>query len=307
MQLPYFLKYQYFKLFCMSLSPEVINRPKVNIQAMTDVGRCRAHNEDNFIVCPDLSQKRWCLTDHPAELTSNGCLLVVADGMGGANAGELASAIAVETIRNRFDALELAESLEEEQIQHYLQEAIMEAHHAIVAAAAENTSSAGMGTTIVVAWVFPQKVVMAWVGDSRGYRYNKPEGLKLLTSDHSLVWDLVKAGKLTPEEADVHPDNNIITQSLGAPDRPPKPDFITCALAPGDRLLLCSDGLNNMLSHKTIEQILAKSIPLADAGNKLIQYANEEGGDDNITVLSLEVLEKPSKKNFFNLFGLLSV
>ncbi|AHM61120.1 protein phosphatase 2C [Flammeovirgaceae bacterium 311] len=274
---------------------------------MTDVGRRRAHNEDNFIVCPDLSQKRWCLTDHPSELTSKGCLLVVADGMGGANAGEVASAIAVETIRNRFDALEIEEHLEEEQIKHYLEEAIMEAHQAIVAASVEDPSTAGMGTTVVVAWVFPQKAVIAWVGDSRGYRFSKPEGLILLTSDHSLVWELVKAGKLTADEADVHPNNNIITQSLGGPDRPPKPDFATCALGPGDRMLLCSDGLNNMLSHKAIEQILAKDTALADAGRKLIEYANEEGGDDNITVLALEVLEKPAKKNFFNLFGLLSV
>ncbi|WP_225000317.1 Stp1/IreP family PP2C-type Ser/Thr phosphatase [Cesiribacter sp. SM1] len=291
----------------MSLPPEVVFRSSVDIQAMTDVGRYRAHNEDNFIVCPDLSQKRWCLSDHPAELPPQGCLLVVADGMGGANAGEVASAIAVETIKNRFDLLEIEASQEEEQIQRYIAGAIMEAHEAIVAASAENPDRAGMGTTIVVAWVFPEKAVMAWVGDSRAYRFSKQDGLKLLTNDHSLVWELVMAGKLTPDEADIHPDSNIITQSLGAPDRLPRPDFTTCALKPGDRLLLCSDGLNNMLSHKAIEQILAKKIPLSEAGKKLIDAANEEGGDDNITVLSLELLEKPPKKNFFNLFGLLSV
>lgn len=291
----------------MSVPQEVASQSSVNIQAMTDVGKSRAHNEDNFIVCPDLSEKRWYLADHPGGLSSRGCLLVVADGMGGANAGEIASEIAVESIRQYFDALEITESPEEDQVRNHLEQAILTAHGAIVAAAAKDPQQAGMGTTIVVAWVFPDRAVFGWVGDSRAYLYRADSGLKLLTADHSLVWELVKAGKLTAEEADVHPDNNIITQSLGDVARPPRPEFSSCSLAHGDRLLLCSDGLNNMLSHKTIQKIIGEDAGLAQVCQKLIQYANEEGGTDNITVLSLEVLEKPPRKKFSNLFGLFSI
>ena len=285
---------------------EVILETKIDIQAMTDVGRSRAHNEDNFIVCPDLGQKRWCLSDQPVNLSSKGCLLVVADGMGGANAGEVASEIAVETIRKKFDALEIEDNLEDSVVQDYLRNAILEAHHGIVTAAEANPACAGMGTTIMVAWVFAQKAVIAWVGDSRAYLYSKRKGLKLLSNDHSLVWELVLAGKLTPDEADIHPDNNIITQSLGDRSRPPHVDFTTCTLEQSDRLLLCSDGLNNMITHKTIEKVLAEGTPLANASQKLIDYANDEGGADNITVLSLEVLQTPAKKKFFNLFRIFS-
>ncbi len=288
----------------MSLPKEVDLESKVNIQAMTDVGRSRTHNEDNFIVCPDLGAKRWYLSSDPETLSPKGCLLVVADGMGGANAGEIASALAVETIKQTFDGLAIEENLQENQIQEYLQQAILAAHHAIVAASNQNPAYAGMGTTVVVAWVFQQRAVFGWVGDSRAYVYRKGSGLQLLTDDHSLVWELVKAGKLTPDEADVHPNNNIITQSLGNEAQPPAPEFTSCTLQPADRLLLCSDGLNNMLSHKSIEKIVGEGGDLTKACQKLIQYANEEGGTDNITVLALELLENQAKKSFFNLFGL---
>lgn len=290
----------------MSLPPEVVFESRVIIQAKTDVGRARAHNEDNFIVCPDLNEKQWSLSDDPANLSSKGCLLVVADGMGGANAGEIASEIAVEAIRQKFDSLEIEDNIEDTEAQDYLYQAILEAHKAIVDASAQKPSYAGMGTTIVVAWVFPRKAVIGWVGDSRAYLYRKQLGLKLLTSDHSLVWELVEAGKLTPEEADVHPDSNIITQSLGDEGHTPQPGFTTCSLEQADRLLLCSDGLNNMVTHKTIEKILGGGAALADASAKLIKSANGAGGADNITVVSLEVLEKPSnaKKKPFNLFGI---
>lgn len=288
----------------MSLPPEAVFEPKVTIQAITDVGRSRAHNEDNFIVCPNLNEKEWYLSDHPANLSSKGSLLVVADGMGGANAGEVASEIAVEAIRQKFSSLPIEENIAEAKIQEYLNEAILEAHKAIVEASARNTEQAGMGTTIVVAWVFPQKAFIGWVGDSRAYLYNKRCGLKLLTSDHSLVWELVEAGKLTPDEADVHPHSNIITQSLGDKQRIPKPGFTSCRLESADRLLLCSDGLNNMVSHRGIHKIIGSTAPLAEACQKLVLAANEAGGADNITVLAMEVLGKPPKSKFLSLFGL---
>lgn len=252
------------------------------------------HNEDNFIVCPDLREKRWYLADQPGELSAPGSLLVVADGMGGANAGEVASEIAVEVIRKRFNALEIGEDIEEEQVRDFLYQVIMEAHKAILEVSARQPECMGMGTTILIAWVFPQKATIAWVGDSRAYLHRKKEGLKLLTKDHSLVWELVEAGKLTPEEADIHPDNNIITQSLGDQSQTPQPEFVSYKLEQADRLLLCSDGLNNLLSHKAIEAILEAESSFAEANVKLVQTANENGGTDNITVLSLEVLQVPT-------------
>lgn len=297
-------KFQFIN-FRMSLPQEVVFESKVDIQARTDVGKYRAHNEDNFIVCPDLSKKQWCLSDQPEPLSSSGCLLVVADGMGGTNAGEIASEIAIETIRNTFNSLDIPEKLEDSMMREHLSKAVMDAHNAIVAASSQNPAHAGMGTTVVVAWVLQHTAVVAWVGDSRAYLHKKNKGLKLLTDDHSLVWEMVKAGRLTPDEADVHPNSNIITQSLGNGDRAPEPEFISCNMEQGDRLLLCSDGLNNMIPHKAIEIIMGDGSGLASVCQKLIDAANDEGGVDNITVVSLEVLEEPAKKNLFNLFGLL--
>lgn len=291
----------------MSLPQEVVSKTRVNIQAITDVGMARTHNEDNFIVCPDLNEKRWYLSDQPAVLPTRGCLLVVADGMGGTNAGEIASEIAVETIKRSFDALDIGYFPQETEIQEQLQQAILAAHQAIVAAAAQNQEYAGMGTTIVAGWVLPHKAFFSWVGDSRAYRWRKNIGLQLLTDDHSLVWEWVKEGKLTPDEADVHPNSNIITQSLGDAGRQPMPEFTSCSLQPGDRLLLCSDGLNNMVNHKAIAQLLESNGRLANACQELIRTANDAGGVDNVTIVALEVLKKSAKKSVLNLFGLLSV
>jgi serine/threonine protein phosphatase PrpC len=271
------------------MQSEVISKSTVYIHAMTDVGKSRAHNEDNFIVCPQIGEKCWHTTDEPVSLTEKGCLLVVADGMGGANAGEIASEIAVEVVRKKFDGLVLDNDFADNQAQDYLYQAIIEAHKAIVAASIEQPEYAGMGTTMLMAWVFSDKAVLGWCGDSRAYLHRKKQGLKILTKDHSLVWELVEAGQLTVEEADVHPDSNIITQSLGDKNRLPRPDFTVCALEGGDRLLLCSDGLNNMVTHQTIAAILAEEGPLSAINKKLIEKANEHGGEDNITVVSLEV------------------
>ena len=287
------------------MSSEVVSESTVNIHAMTDVGRARFHNEDNFIVCPDLKEKRWYLSGQPEPLSPRGCLLVVADGMGGAKAGEVASAIAVETIQNKFNSLTLGEEVDELQAKEYLHQTFMEAHQAILTASVNNPEFSGMGTTVLVAWIFSHKAIIGWCGDSRGYLYQRKNGLKILTRDHSLVWELVEAGKMTPDEADVHPDNNIITQSLGDEKFDPRPDFTVCGLEEGDRLLLCSDGLNNMIRHKEIEAILSEKLPLADINQKLVEYANQRGGTDNITVVALEVVKSNAKNGLLKLFGII--
>lgn len=262
----------------------------VTINAVTDVGRARPHNEDNFIVCSDLGEKHWYISDTPIELSKEGCLLVVADGMGGTQAGEVASKIAVETIQEKFSSSDLPEKLSALKAKEFLYHAVMAAHNAIVASAAKNITRRGMGTTIIVAWVFSGKAYICWCGDSRAYLFTKKDGLKIVTRDHSLVWEMVEAGEITPEEADVHPNSNIITQCLGDVRRAPQPEFSVCSLKETDRLLLCTDGLNNMVNHKTIEEILQKEKDLAKALLKLTDTANMEGGNDNITIAGLEVL-----------------
>lgn len=268
----------------------------IELHAITDVGRYRSHNEDNFIACPDLREKQWVLPDQPVSLSPKGCVMVVADGMGGTNAGEVASQIAVDSIRGKFNDLERENGFDDQQVRDFLNKVILGAHEAIVESSIRNPEFSGMGTTIIVAWVFPDKVHLGWCGDSRAYLYRKKEGLKLLSRDHSLVWEWVEDGKITPEEADVHPRNNIITQSLGSQEHTPKPDFAEFALEKGDRLLLCSDGLNNMLNHKTIEKIFGADTLLAKVNERLVKEANENGGVDNITVLSLEVLKNTTPK-----------
>ena len=289
------------------MSSSVEPNSVVTLNAVTDVGRVRSHNEDNFIVCTDLGEKNWYISDQPVILSKEGCLLVVADGMGGTNAGEVASKIAVDTIREKFNDLELSEKPGSLQAKEFLYHAIMAAHNAIVLAAVQNMEHRGMGTTIIVAWVFGGKAHIGWCGDSRAYLFSKKEGLKILTSDHSLVWEMVEKGELTPEEADVHPRNNIITQCLGDGKRPPRPDFTVCSVEENDRLLLCSDGLNNMVSHKTIEEILRRDKILANAVLKLTETANKNGGDDNITIVGLEVLKgSPQKRKGKVSAGILS-
>lgn len=270
-------------------SKATTSNSNICLSALTDVGRARDHNEDNFVVCPDLEQNEWYLDEKPFSLSQSGCVLVVADGMGGANAGEVASQIAVDSIKNYFSGIDSNNQLTEKQEIEHLQKSILNAHEAIVDHAAIHPDCEGMGTTIVIAWVKPFKAVIAWCGDSRGYLYRPGEGLMLLTKDHSLVWEMVEAGKLTLREADVHPNSNIITQSLGDPNNPPKPDIIVKPLQSADKLLLCSDGLNNMVDMDDIENSISSDRSLKDINLNLVETANQHGGKDNVTVVSVEI------------------
>ncbi len=263
----------------------------VSLTALMDTGKVRDHNEDNFIVCPDLSKNNWYVDEKPVPLSPQGCLLVVADGMGGANAGEVASEISVESIKHFFSSLLLSKQPSEKQAKEYLAQAIYLAHEAIVAHARSHPQCEGMGTTIILAWVLNSKVILAWCGDSRAYLYRPNEGLRMLTRDHSLVWELVEAGQLSADEADFHPKSNFITQNLGNPGNPPQPDLAVVSLQAFDRLLLCSDGLNNMLTSAAIEKIISQPKNLVETSKELVESANGNGGKDNITVVLLEVAE----------------
>jgi len=223
--------------------------------ALSDVGRQRQGNEDSFL--------------------ERSPLFVVADGMGGARAGEVASRMAVE----QFDHVDGADKPPEQQ----LAEVAKGANQKIHKMAQEDSAYAGMGTTFTAALVTGREIAIGHVGDSRLYRFRDGE-LERLTHDHSLVEEFVRQGKLTPEEAEVHPQRSIITRALG-PEPDVEVDTYTHSGRDGDVYLLNSDGLTGMISEEQVAEILRERESLEDAAEKLIAAANENGGKDNITVV----------------------
>jgi serine/threonine protein phosphatase PrpC len=221
----------------------------------TDTGRQRRENEDNaFARAP---------------------VFVVADGMGGARAGEVASKIAIETFERDLPGDGSPEDR--------LAGCVREANRRIYEVSRSEHEHAGMGTTLTAAYLDDSDLAIAHVGDSRAYLFRDGE-LTRLTRDHSLVQELVQRGKLTEEQASEHPQRSIITRALG-PEPDVDVDTRTYPVRPGDVLLLCSDGLNSMLSDEQIAHVLASAGSLREAADELIAEANEAGGRDNITVV----------------------
>jgi serine/threonine protein phosphatase PrpC len=228
----------------------------------TDTGRQRRGNEDAFY--------------------ARAPLFAVADGMGGAQAGEVASHLAVEVLEQGLP--DGGGSVEER-----LRARVREANARIMESAQADDARAGMGTTLTVAYVGEDDLTVAHVGDSRLYRL-RDGTFERLTDDHSLVEELVRQGKLTPEEADEHPQRSIITRALGA-EEGVEADSHTWAGRDGDVYLICSDGLTSMIPEAHVAQVLAEAPSLASAGRMLIDAANDAGGRDNITVVLFRLEE----------------
>jgi protein phosphatase len=228
--------------------------------ARTNTGRKRRRNEDAFVCEPPL--------------------FAVADGMGGAQAGEVASRLAAESVREEGrDKLSPIERTVE---------LIREANRRVYAYSSENVSARGMGTTMTVALAERGRVTIGHVGDSRAYVLRDGR-LSQLTQDHSLVAELVRSGRLSPEEAGSHPQRSVITRALGT-DAEVEIDVFSFRAEPDDLFLLCSDGLTSMVSDTEIGRILEAARPdLDDANEKLIEAANRAGGEDNITVVLFEL------------------
>jgi serine/threonine protein phosphatase PrpC len=265
-------------------------RTALKLTAKTDVGRVREHNEDNYVVCPDVEKKEWFFSDTIIE-SEEGTLLVVADGMGGLNAGEVASAIAIETIQQYFNQDNRTKIETHEQVKAALIDCINIAQSNMLNHAKEHPDTTGMGTTIVIAFIKENILHTAWVGDSRCYVLRKNTELYYATKDHSYVQELVDANQLTMEQAFYHPESNIITRSLGDnSNKTPKPDVCAYPIVAGDKILLCSDGLNGMLQDDAILKILHETENINEAAIKLINTANEAGGHDNITLILSEII-----------------
>jgi protein phosphatase len=225
----------------------------------TDVGRQRRSNEDSSF--------------------ASGPVFLVADGMGGAQAGEVASQMVVEAFNEGLPE----DGTPEERLAVVVQRANRHIH----ARSHSDAASAGMGTTVTAAYLDEDSVALAHVGDSRAYLLRDGE-LSRLTEDHSLVEELLRGGKLTEEEALEHPQRSVITRALGI-EPIVEIDTWTYPLRPGDVVLLCSDGLTSMLSEQRVQQLLVETRDLGEAGDRLIAEANAAGGRDNITVVLFRV------------------
>lgn len=241
--------------------------------AATDVGLQRSNNEDSFLNCPKLG------------------IWIVADGMGGHAAGEVASAIVAETIMHEFGQGKS------------LKNAVQQSHHEVLTAAANGHGGQGMGSTVVALSIQGNEYEVAWVGDSRCYLWS-PDSmcrLKQLTTDHSYVQMLYQTGAITEAELDTHPEKNIITQCLGSLElNSVNVDSVSGQWKKGEWFLLCSDGLSDAVPIDTMENILAKSKSPQQAVDNLIQTALSCGGKDNITVT---IVEYPgTMKNLFKIF-----
>ena len=263
----------------------------------TNVGLVRSNNEDNFIVNPDLTQPgRWIVpanADEVLSLGENGCVMVVADGMGGMNAGEVASEIAVTHVQNAFSKVSDFSKIADcsNHVEAFLKKIIVEADAAIKKRVKEDPSTAGMGTTIVMAWIIGEVVHVAWCGDSRAYLFNRQSGLSRLSNDHSYVQELVDSGKLDPELAFDHPNSNIITRSLGDSPVKAQPDYVCRRLSAGDYVILCTDGLCGLVRDEQILNVMMQERGrLADYKEALFNASFEEGAYDNVTIALFECM-----------------
>ena len=232
----------------------------------TDIGMVREVNQDYVFVTE-------------ASIGNLPNLLVVADGMGGHRAGEYASRLAVEVLKQ-----ELAASTEESP-EAMMKNAITRANERVLEAARQDAKLSGMGTTLVAATVIDRTLYFANVGDSRLYLLS--DDIKQLSKDHSLVQEMVRLGGINQEEAKSHPDKNIITRAIGAKDDVDI-DFYEYRLKKGDIILMCTDGLSNMVEDEEMLHIVKCSRDVVEAVEQLIERAKEHGGSDNIGVIVAE-------------------
>ena len=234
--------------------------------SLTDTGRMRTANQD-YVFCQD------------TEIGSFPNLFIVADGMGGHNAGDTASRMCVEEIVSQIQKSTKITPI------GIFEQAVAAANEKVYQASKEDPSLYGMGTTVVAAMVLGKTVYVVNVGDSRLYVCK--ESLTQVTVDHSLVEEMVRLGEMDKEDAKVHPDKNIITRAIGVLPEV-SADFFETVLVPGDTVLLCSDGLTNMVDDTDIKRIVLGQRDIVEKTQRLIDAANENGGKDNITVVLIE-------------------
>lgn len=270
------------------------NMVSVKLFAGTNIG-LRENNEDNFTVCPDLLKNEWIVpadNQQAVQLGRRGCIMVVSDGMGGQNAGEVASAIAIATVQEMFSPNHLPSDVldKPDTIKSFLKKVVSECDIRIKKRSEEDPSTLGMGATLVMSWLIGHKLYVAWIGDSRAYSFVNGKGIARLSKDHSYVQQLVDAGTITDEEAMNHPNSNVIMRSLGDTSQKAKADVVVYDAEDGQIILLCSDGLCGVCRDEEIGGIIEEEQQdLLTCKEKLTTAALAAGGSDNITVSLMQI------------------
>lgn len=245
----------------------------MNQYFLTDQGKVRQHNEDAGGVFRNLDQQE---------------LSVVADGMGGHRAGDVASKMVKDYLSQKWEKTK--QILSRDDAQTWLKEVVIEANEKVFQYAENNPECSGMGTTVIAVMFASDFVAIAHIGDSRCYRFHNHELLQI-TDDHSLVNELVRTGQISREDAAFHPRKNVLIKALGT-DLSVEPDILIAEWEEKDRLLICSDGLTNKISDKELALYLEKEDCLDNIGQELVSLANERGGEDNITLVLSEYDQK---------------
>ena len=241
----------------------------MNVVGLTDIGLVREKNQDSIYSSNE--------SDFP--------IFIIADGMGGHKAGEIASKDAINIIKNVF--LKHREKLiNKKNIFEVIEESIRIANETIYEKSLNLIEYKGMGTTISLCYIYKSHIYIGHVGDSRIYKI-KDHGIKQVTEDHSLINELIKKGKISEEEAKHHPQKNVIMRAVGT-SKEIEIDISEVKFKKGEKLLLCSDGLSNMLSEEEMLGILKMNSSLENIGEKLINMAKENGGYDNVSLILIE-------------------
>ena len=240
---------------------------RLGAAAVTDVGQLRKANEDSYAV------------------SSEEGLFVVADGMGGHAAGQLASEVCCRAMERAIQVSRSGGA----SLSERLRQAVLHANHEIYATAQKQPELQGMGTTVVAVLAGGGRAALAHVGDSRVYRV-RTHRIRQLTDDHSLVGELVRRKEISPDAAREHPHRHVLTRALGVRPRV-EPDLAEVSLQPDDVFVLCSDGLTNHVHDDEIGKTVGGDLDLQEAAERLVDLANQRGGDDNITVVMVKVEE----------------
>ncbi len=251
------------------------NRQIIRLGAFTDKGKMREINEDNYYI-----------SGFDYEYQNENGYIIIADGMGGHNAGEVASQIAVDEIR-KYISEKYQQAMTDEEIQNMIHESLVKANSVIFNRSNDNKQCTGMGTTAILCVIKSHRLYIAHVGDSRVYIIRN-QILNQITTDHSIVEELVNSGSITREEAENHPQKNVITRALGA-EEDIEIDIYLHNLEDKDIILLCTDGLTNMLTDEEIISEFSKDENIQLTIEKLVKMANDKGGLDNITAIALKL------------------
>lgn len=236
---------------------------------LTDRGQVRSHNEDSGGIFPNQSGQY---------------LAIIADGMGGHQAGDVASQMATSIMEKKWEERGSFSSPEESE--QWLKETLLEMNISIYEHSLEKTECQGMGTTIVTAICTEEFITVAHIGDSRCYLYNN-HSFKQITEDHSLVNALVQSGQITKDDALVHPRKNVVLRALGTSESV-EPDIQSISWEDGDKLLLCSDGLTDKVRDQELDDFMKMSVDIKEIGQRLVDLANERGGEDNVSLIILQ-------------------